>query len=105
LDNASKYTAHDGCITVSLSPDVEEGFVQLSVADSGVGIAAGDQAKLFERFFRAESGLAAQADGAGIGLYITRSLVEMHGGRVWFESEFDKGSTFYATFPIADRAA
>lgn len=105
LDNASKYTGHGGCITVALSPGEAEGFVQLSVADDGVGIAAQDQAQLFERFFRAQSGLSAQADGAGIGLYITRSLVEMHGGRLWFESELDKGSTFFATFPVADEAA
>jgi signal transduction histidine kinase len=101
LDNASKYTERGGSITVTLSPAEAEGFVRLSVADNGVGIAAQDQAQVFERFFRAESGLSTQADGAGIGLYITRSLVEMHGGRLWFESELGKGSTFFATFPTA----
>ena len=103
LSNASKYTPQGGLISVSLALAEEDGFVEVSVADTGVGISAADQAKLFERFFRAESAALTQASGAGLGLHITRSLVEMHGGRIWFESEIDKGSTFYVTFPIADR--
>jgi signal transduction histidine kinase len=101
LSNASKYTPRGGRITVSLAPG-EAGFLQVSVADTGVGIRAGDQSKLFSRFFRAESAERTGAEGAGLGLYIARSLVELHGGRIWFESEAGKGSTFYVTFPIAD---
>jgi signal transduction histidine kinase len=105
LSNASKYTLQGGLISVALSPADEEGFLQVTVADNGVGISAQDQAKVFERFFRAESAVLTGANGAGMGLYITRSLVELHGGRIWFESEIDKGSTFYVTFPIADEPA
>ena len=102
LSNASKYTPQGGQVRVGVATAEEEGFLQISVADTGVGISTEDQEKLFMRFFRAESAALTQASGAGLGLYITRSLVERHGGRIWFESEPDKGSTFYVTFPIAD---
>jgi signal transduction histidine kinase len=102
ISNASKYTLDGGEITVRLTLAEEEGFVQVSVIDTGVGIATEDQERLFERFFRAKSAGEARAPGTGLGLYITRSLVELHGGEVWFESEVGKGSTFHVTFPIAD---
>jgi signal transduction histidine kinase len=105
LSNASKYTPDGGLIDVSLTLAEEEGFLEISVVDNGVGISAEDQEKLFERFFRAESAALTQAGGAGLGLYITRSLVEMHGGRIWFESALGKGSAFHVTFPIADMPA
>ena len=100
LSNANKYTLQGGLITINLALADEEGFLQLSVADNGVGISAEDQAKLFRRFFRAESAKLAETDGVGLGLYITRSLVELHGGRIWFETELGEGSTFHVTFPI-----
>jgi signal transduction histidine kinase len=102
LSNASKYTLDGGEITVSLTLAEEEGFVQVSVTDTGVGISAGDQERLFERFFRARSAGEARAPGTGLGLYITRSLVELHGGQIWFESKIARGSAFHVTFPIAD---
>jgi PAS domain S-box-containing protein len=101
MSNASKYTPHGGLITTSVAPSEEEGFLELSVTDNGVGISAEDQDKLFTRFFRAGSASMTQASGTGLGLYITRSLVEQHGGRIWFESELNHGSTFHVTFPIA----
>jgi signal transduction histidine kinase len=105
LSNASKYTPQGGLITVSLGLAEEEGFLQLSVTDDGVGIPAEDQPKLFDRFFRAKSALLTGVGGAGLGLHITRSLVELHGGRIWFESAPDEGSTFHVTFAIVDRPA
>jgi signal transduction histidine kinase len=102
ISNASKYTHQGGKITVSLALDEEEGFVQVSVTDTGVGISAADRQKLFDRFFRAKSADYTRAHGSGLGLHITRSLVELHGGRIWFESEVGKGSTFHVTFAIAD---
>jgi signal transduction histidine kinase len=105
LSNASKYTPQRGLISVSLALAEEEGFLQVSVADNGVGVPAEDRPKLFARFFRAGNAAQTSAAGAGLGLYITRSLVELHGGRIWFESEPGEGSTFYVTFPIADRPA
>ncbi len=102
LSNAIKYTPHDGLLTISVSLAQEPGHLQVSVTDNGVGIAPADQPKLFNRFFRAGSAQVTGASGAGLGLHITRALVELHGGRIWFESLLDHGSTFHVTFPIAD---
>ncbi len=101
LSNAIKYTTDGGQIGVALSEAEEPGFLQLSVADTGAGISEDDQRKLFARFFRGESAALSGAEGAGMGLYITRSLVELHGGRIWLESTPGRGSTFCATLPIA----
>jgi signal transduction histidine kinase len=102
LSNASKYTLDGGNITVAVSLAQDEGFLQVSVRDDGVGISSQDQGKLFERFFRAESALLTGAEGVGMGLYVARSLAELHGGRIWCESDLGKGSAFHVTFPIAD---
>lgn len=100
LSNAGKYTPHGGRITIALSPAAEEGFLQVAIADTG--IAPADRPYLFDRFFRSAKAIAqGRAEGLGLGLYIVRSLVELHGGRIWFESEPGRGSTFYVTFPIA----
>jgi len=71
------------------------------VADTGVGISPDDQAHLFDRFFRSREAVQGKVEGLGLGLYIARSLVELHGGRIWVESEPGRGSTFYVTFPVA----
>jgi signal transduction histidine kinase len=102
LSNASKYTPEGGLITITAATVAEDGFLQVSVSDTGVGISTEDQAKLFNRFFRAKSASLTEASGAGLGLHITRALVELHGGRIWLESELGKGSTFHVTFPIAN---
>ena len=73
--------------------------VTVSVADRGVGIAPEDVPQIFQRFYRARG--TQGAEGVGLGLYITKMLVEAHGGRIWFESEVGKGSTFYFTLPTA----
>lgn len=101
LSNANKYSPQGGAIVLSLGRAAEEGFALLTVADSGLGIASEDQAVLFTRFFRGSSALAAAVAGAGLGLSIARSLVELHGGRIWFESRPGQGSTFYVTLPVA----
>jgi signal transduction histidine kinase len=102
LDNASKYTRSGGSIVITVAVAEEDGFLQVSVADNGVGIPHGDQSKLFGRFFRAGTAADTGSSGAGLGLHITRSLVELHGGRIWFESALGQGSTFHVTFPVAD---
>jgi len=102
LSNASKYTPQDGEIEIKLSLADEPGYLLMSIADNGVGISPEDQPKLFTLFYRAGNVRKTRASGTGLGLYITRSLVELHGGRIWFESVPDQGSTFYVTFSIAD---
>ncbi len=104
LSNASKYTPLHGRITISLAP-AEEGYLQLAIADTGIGISAADQVNLFSAFFRARDPAAAQARGTGLGLHITRLLIELHGGRIWFTSRPGTGSTFYVTFPVIDEDA
>ncbi|MBI2952921.1 MAG: hypothetical protein HYY30_01300 [Chloroflexi bacterium] len=97
LSNALKYSPPETEVLVRARK--MDGEVIVSVADRGMGIAPEDQAHIFERFYRTKG--ARKAEGLGLGLYITRMLVEAHGGRIWVESELGKGSTFYFTLPIA----
>jgi signal transduction histidine kinase len=104
LSNASKYTPPKGQISIQLE-QAEEGFLRIAVSDTGIGIADEDQINMFSAFFRARDPAAAQARGTGLGLHITRLLVELHGGQIWFTSRHNAGSTFYVTLPIADDPA
>ncbi len=104
LSNAIKYTPEGGAISVEVTEAEETGFLQISVQDNGVGIPPEDREKLFTRFFRASTAHLTQASGAGLGLHIVKSLVDLHGGRIWFESEPEVGTTFHFTLPIADAA-
>jgi len=102
LSNAYRYTPAGGSITVSVRPDKDAVLVQ--VADTGIGIAPEDQEKIFERFYRADQEIVNQQTGTGLGLPIARSLVELHGGRLWLESELGVGSTFSFTLPAQGQA-
>jgi signal transduction histidine kinase len=76
--------------------------VHIWVKDNGIGISLEDQKKIFQKFFRSDDQKAREAPGTGLGLNITKSLVEMMGGRIWFESEYRQGTTFHFTVPIAE---
>lgn len=102
LDNACEYTARRGRISINLALAAEPGFVLLAISDTGVGISASDQSRLFNRFFRAESAYLTSEAGTGLGLHIARALIELHGGRIWLESDVGRGTTFFVTFLIAD---
>ncbi len=109
LSNAHKYTPEEGKVTLGAEesnnhwdPDGAGRVVHLWVRDTGIGINAEDQTKIFQKFFRSEDQKAREAPGTGLGLNITKSLVEMQGGRIWFESEFRKGTTFHFTVPVAE---
>jgi signal transduction histidine kinase len=109
VSNAYKYTEAGGSIFVEAeqaenSWDAEgaRSVVHIWVKDSGIGIAEEDQAKIFQKFFRSEDPKTREAPGTGLGLNITKSLVEMQGGKIWFESEFRKGTTFHFTVPVAE---
>lgn len=101
ISNATKYTQFDGEIIISVWPGTHEGFLQVSIKDTGIGIPAEEKSRVFDRFTRLSSANQTKAGGTGLGLYITRSLVDLHGGQIWFESEEHKGSTFHVTFPVA----
>ena len=98
VGNAIRYTPEDGQIEVRVYP--VEGAVRVDVQDTGIGIAPDDLGHLFERFYRADHPLVMETTGTGLGLSITKMFVEMHGGRVWVESELGQGSTFTFILPI-----
>lgn len=102
LSNAQKYTPPGGSVSVSLAAAEDPGELALTVRDTGVGIAPEEQPAIGSWMFRASSSAQINAQGAGLGLYITRSLVELHGGRLWFESAPGVGSAFHVTFLAAD---
>ena len=96
LSNAVKFTPAGGQVDVSATR--VNGEMRVSVADSGPGIAAEDLDRIFEEFQQTEAG-ARQREGTGLGLALSKRFVEMHGGRIWCESEIGKGSTFEFTLP------
>lgn len=96
LSNAYKYTARGGAIIEVIH---EDGWVNITVADTGVGIKPADQAHLFSRFFRSKDQLVQKAGGTGLGLSITKGLTELHGGQLSFISQYGSGSTFRVTLP------
>lgn len=99
LSNAYKYTPEEGHIRVTVQPN--GGFVVCSVSDTGIGIAPEEQERLFTKFFRSQHPAVRNVPGTGLGLVITKSLVELQGGQIWVESEPGKGSTFTFTLPVA----
>jgi signal transduction histidine kinase len=109
INNAYKYTPEGGKIQIGAEattnqwdPEGAKHVVHLWVQDNGIGISFEDQAKIFQKFFRSDDLKAREAPGTGLGLNITKSLVEMQGGRIWFDSEFRKGTTFHFTVPVAE---
>ena len=76
--------------------------VTLYVADQGIGIPEAEQGNLFQRFYRVDSSLRRSTQGAGLGLFLCRTIVEAHGGRIWLRSEPGKGTTVFFTLPVED---
>jgi two-component system phosphate regulon sensor histidine kinase PhoR len=105
LDNAVKYTPEQGTITVGVQPVENAGGgkrVEVFVRDTGMGIPADDQPRLFERFYRVDKARSRELGGTGLGLAIVKHLVRAHGGEVRVASELHQGSTFFFTLPIED---
>jgi len=103
VENALKYSPGDSTVRITL--DVNDDFALLSVADEGIGIPRDQQEQLFERYFRARNVSVTSYGGLGLGLYISRDIVERHGGRIWVESEVGRGSTFYVALPLLAAAS
>jgi PAS domain S-box-containing protein len=97
LTNAIKYTPRGGDISVQV--DAEEETVLLSVQDPGIGIAPADQERIFQRYERAGAGELQDADGLGLGLYVSRELIARHGGQLWCTSSLGQGATFFLRLP------
>ena len=103
IANAGKFSPPDTTIDVCLTEATEPGYLQVSITDRGVGISPEHQAVLFKPFGRIGGAGATGADGAGLGLFIARSLIDLHGGRIWYESLPGEGATFHVIFPTADQ--
>jgi PAS domain S-box-containing protein len=101
LSNAIKYTQPKGKLFVSVKP--QDGFLATSVRDTGIGIPSEHLDRLFVKFYRVDSSLTSEIGGTGLGLAIVKSIVDLHGGQVWAESEVGKGSTFTFTLPLDKR--
>jgi signal transduction histidine kinase len=109
VSNAHKYTPTGGVLEVAAEhcpnqwdPNGVAEVVHIWVKDNGIGINEEDQKKIFQKFFRSDDSKTREVTGTGLGLNITKSLVEMQGGRIWFESEFRKGTIFHLTVPLSE---
>jgi signal transduction histidine kinase len=97
IKNALQFTEAGGHVTVSVQED--SGYFKVSVIDDGIGIPARDLPRVFERFFQVETHLTRHYGGMGLGLSVAKAMVELHGGRIWAESEEGKGSVFTFLLP------
>ncbi len=98
VGNALKFTPKEGKVTVALAKN-DNDYVQISVADTGPGILPEEANKIFSKFYQVTNIAKQKPIGSGLGLAISKALVEMHGGKIWVESEVGRGSTFYFTLP------
>lgn len=97
LSNAVKYTPAGGNVTLGLEETKKD--VVISVADTGIGIPPDEHAKMFSKFYRAKNVTTTDTEGSGLGLFVVKSYVEAWGGKIWFTSELNKGTTFYVSIP------
>ena len=81
--------------------NLEDNYIQVTVADTGIGISIEDQEQIFTKFFRSRDELAKDIIGTGLGLNISRHLAELQGGKIWFESQLRKGSIIHFTLPVS----
>lgn len=103
LENAITYSPEGGDVVVEVAAAEQEAV--LSVKDNGVGIPKHKQHRIYERFYRAHAGTPHDYGGIGLGLHISNEIVRRHGGRMWFESEEGKGSTFSFSLPLAENGS
>jgi signal transduction histidine kinase len=102
LSNAITYNPSGGSVKIDLR--ILDSQVQCTVQDNGVGIPKEEQANIFRKFFRGTNAIKFESVGTGLGLYITKAFIESSGGRIWLESEENKGTTIYFTLPIMEKA-
>jgi signal transduction histidine kinase len=104
IGNAMKYSPDGGAIAVTVTRAGEQ-EVEFAVADHGIGIRPAELARVFGLFYRSPDRLARDVGGMGLGLYITKEIVDRHNGRIWAESEVGKGTTFHVALPASVAAA
>jgi signal transduction histidine kinase len=98
LSNASKFTPDGGKIKIKASR--KDNFCQLTVSDNGIGIKKEELKQIFEPFYQADNLMTRERRGTGLGLTLVKEIVEMHGGQIWVENEYGKGSNFIFTLPL-----
>jgi len=99
IENAISYSFSGSDVTISV--DCDNMNLTVAIKDKGMGIPENQQKRVFSKFFRADNAVKMETEGSGLGLFLTKNIIEKHGGKIWFESEEGKGSTFYFTLPIA----
>lgn len=100
IDNAVQYTSIGGQVEVIVKYLKDKKSILIQIKDTGIGIPKEQQKRVFSRFFRGENAIRKETKGTGLGLFIAKNIIESHGGKIWFESEQDKGTSFYFTLPI-----
>lgn len=98
IDNSLKYTRSGGLITITLRKTHKS--IEVKISDTGIGISEDENPNIFNRFYRGSNALKLDTQGTGLGLYIAKSIIEKHGGKIWFESIIHTGTIFYFTIPI-----
>ncbi|MNR33358.1 Sensor protein SrrB [compost metagenome] len=101
IGNAAKYSKKDSFIAIKCERVDAE--IIVSVEDEGIGIKENNIPKLFDRFFRVDSAVTKTISGFGVGLYICAEIIKRHEGKIWVESKFGKGSTFYFSLPAEEQ--
>ena len=99
LSNATRFTLDGGKLKIEAGR--EDNWCQVSVIDNGIGIKNEDQKRMFEPFCQLYNPLTKEKNGTGLGLTLAKQIIERHGGRIWVESEYGKGSRFTFTLPLA----
>jgi PAS domain S-box-containing protein len=97
IENAIFYNVPGGKIEISLKPKEKE--IEFSIKDTGIGIPKEQHNRVFTKFFRSTNAIKVKTEGSGLGLFITKNIIEAHRGKIWFESEEGKGTTFHFTLP------
>ena len=98
VHNAIKYTSQGGVIKIDINKNLDN--ILIIISDTGIGIPKSQQSQIFSRLFRADNAKSFQPDGNGLGLYVVKKLIELMKGNIWFESEENKGTTFFLELPI-----
>ena len=98
VKNAIQFTDPGGHVAITVEED--SGYMKVAVIDDGIGIPTKDLPRVFDRFFQVETHLTRRYGGMGLGLSVAKAMIELHGGRIWVESEVGKGSAFTFLLPI-----